>query len=244
MTSQWNGIPTETECKKLEELFLAVYFNDIDKVVEFKNQFPEIYTKKDKFLIDGDTPFDVTNLTYFNQTIWLGFGWRKEIMPFVNKHRQRTEHMLDFWRAEFGQQEIHRQIEYNQFSDYFNCDNPNDLDEIFSEPVSFYLENGFKEVDLRLRNRAQCFDFVEVKKLLEQGAKSDVHFENDDDSSTLSRISGELSYLATCNLIPEFEKFEAEGYNQDFDITRMFGELLGIAAHEEMNQLLEEYYKK
>ncbi len=241
MTSQMNDISIETENKKLEELFLAVYFNDLEKVIEFKSQFPKLYAKKDKFPIDENTTFDLTNLTFFNQVIWFDVDWREEIMPLVEKHIQRTKKMLDFWCAELGQQEIHRQIEYNHYHEYFYCDDPNDFDEIILEPISTYLEQGFREIDLRLYNRTQCFDFAEVKKLLEQGAKSDIHFENDGDSSAFSRISTECSYLATCNVIPEFKVFDEKGYNQSFDTTRMFGDILGLAAHEEMYHLLDEY---
>jgi len=149
--------------------------------------------------------------------------------------------MLDFWRREFELQEIRSQIEYNQYYDYFYCDDPNDFDEIIMAPITTYLKKGFREIDLRLYNRAQCFDFVEVKKLLEQGAKSDIHFENDGDSSAFLRISDECSYLATCHVIPEFKVFETKGYNQSFDTTRMFGDILGLAAHAEMQNLLNEY---
>lgn len=243
MTSQLNDILTETKKKKLKELFLSVYFNDLEKVIEFKNQFPELYAKKNKFQIDENTTFDLINLTFFNQIIRFDVSWRQEIMPLVEKHRQQTEKMLDFWLAELGQKEIHRQIEYNHYHENFYCDDPNDFDEIILESISTYLEQGFREIDLRLYNRAQCFDFAEVKKLLEQGAKSDIHFENDGDSSAFSRISAERSYLATCRVIPEFEVFEEKGYNQNFDTNRMFGDILGLAAHEEMYHLLDEYDK-
>jgi len=46
MTSQLSNISAESENKKLEELFLAVYFNDLEKVIEFKNQFPKLYAKR------------------------------------------------------------------------------------------------------------------------------------------------------------------------------------------------------
>jgi len=236
-----NGLPTENENKRLEKLFLAVYFNDLEKVIEFKDEFPELYTKKGSFLIDGHKTFNLTHLTFFNQTIWFDISWREEIMPLVEKHRQRTKYMLDFWRREFELQEIRSQIEYNQYYDYFYCDDPNDFDEIIMAPITTYLKKGFREIDLRLYNRAQCFDFVEVKKLLEQGAKSDIHFENDGDSSAFLRISDECSYLATCHVIPEFKVFETKGYNQSFDTTRMFGDILGLAAHAEMQNLLNEY---
>lgn len=167
MTSQLNDIPTETENKKLEELFLDIFFNDLEKVIEFKNQFPELYAKRNKFLVGNDIPFDLTNLTLFNRIIWFDVSWREEIMPLVEKHRLRTTQMLDFWRAELEQKEIHRQIEYNQYYEHFYCDDPNDFDEIILEPIKTYIEQGFREIDLRLYNRVQCFDFVEVEKLLE-----------------------------------------------------------------------------
>lgn len=244
MTSQLKSVPTETENKKLEELFLAVYFSDFEKVIEFKNQFPELYAFKDQFPIDENKTFVLTNLTFFNQTIWFDGDWKDDIKPLVENYRQRTEKMIAFWRAELGLQEIHRQIEYNHYHEFFYCDDPNDYGEIIIDPISVCLERGFREIDLKLYNRAQCFDFLEVKKLLEQGAKSDIHFENDGNSSSFSRISEEASFLASCEVIPAFQIFETKGYNQNFDIRKMFGDILGLAAHEEMYHLLKKFDKE
>lgn len=242
MASQLNDIETKKGNKKLEELFLAVYFNDLEKVIEFKNQFPELYATKDKFPIDGNITFDLTNLTFFNQVIWFDGDWIDSIKPLVEKHRKRTEKMFDFWRVEIGQQD--NQFEYNKYFDFFWCYNPNDPDEkdrVILDTILYSKEKGFKEIDLRLYNRVASFDFVEATKLLEQGAKINIHFYDDGDSSAYSRISGERSFLATCEVIPTFEIFEREGYNQSFNIVRMFGDLLGLAAHEEMYYLLEKY---
>lgn len=249
MNNQLNNIPTEAENKELKKLFLAIYFNDLEKVIEFKNKFPEIYAKRDKFLIEIDETFevfDLINLTFFNQVIWFEADWIDEIKPLVEKHRQRTNQMLDFWRAELGQQEIHRKIEYNQYYCFFACGDPNDFEEIILDTKSTYLKKGFREIDLNLYNRADCFDFVEVKKLLEQGAKCDVNFEEEDDDGccTIGRISDECCYLSTCEVIPEFEEFEINGYNKDFNTTKMFRHLLGLAAHEEMYNLLDKYYEE
>lgn len=247
MTSQLNDIPSKTENKKLEDLFLAIYFNDLEKVIEFKNQFPELYAKKDKFLVDENMTFDLTNLTFFNQTIWFDGYWIDDLRPLVEKHRQGTEQMLDFWRAELGQQHIHRQMEYNQYCNYFYCDDPNDPDdneEIISDPISYFLEKGFREIDLKLYNRVECFDFNEAERLLKQGAKINIHFYGDEDSSAFTRISYEVSFIATCQVIPEFEAFETKKYHQDFDMKRMFGYILGLAANVEMSVLLDKYYQE
>lgn len=243
MQSQLHHKPTKAENKKLKELFLGIYFNDLEKVAELKNQFPDLYAKKDKFPIDQNTTFDLVNLTFFNQTIWFDESWIDSIKPLVEKHRLRTKQMLDFWRTEYGQQKIQMQIEYNQYWEYFFCDDPNDFEEIISKPISKYLKNGYREIDLKLYNRAQCFDFAEVKSLLRKGAKSDIHFENDGDSSTFSRISVECAYLSTCHVIPKYEVFDTKGYIQSFDIKEMFRNILGLAAHEEMYHLLDKYNK-
>jgi len=248
MTSQLNKIPTETENEIMGDLFLAIYFNDLDKVVDFKVKFPEIYSKKDNFQIEGKKTFDLKNLTFFNQIIWKDDDWIEKIMPLVRNNRQRTERMLDFWSIEFGHKNIKREIEYNQYCEYFYCADPNDPEaneEVLLDPISDFLKKGFREIDLRLYNRIACFDFVETKRLLEQRAKPDVNFyENEEDSNALSHISGECSYLASCEVIPVFERFEVKGYNQCLSITGMFGDLLGLAAFEDMYDLLEKYIEK
>ena len=241
MTSNLNKLSGLNEQHKMAELFLAVYFNDLGKVIEFKNQYPAIYAQKDSFIIEGSTIFDLRNLTYFNQIIWNDISWIKEIMPLVERNRHRCEQMLAFWHAESGYKNINSPFEYNKYCEFFYCDDPNDYEEIIMEPISVYLEKGFREIDLKLYNRAQCFDFLETKNLLEQGAKSDIDFESDGASSTLSRIGGERSYLLTCCVCPEYEDFESKGYRQDFYIKSMFGDLLGLAAHEEMYRLLGKY---
>ena len=236
--------PTISENKEMEKLFLAIYFNDIEKVIDFKNQFPEIYAKKESFQIDRYTTFDLINLTFFNQKVWFDDDWSEEIMPLVKKNRLRTEQMLDFWRTEFGIQKMIREFEYNKYCDYFFCDDPNDPDdneEVIIDPISYFLEKGFREIDLRLYNRVECFDFAEVKKLLEKGAKSNIDFYEDEDSNAFSLIGGRCSFLATCFIIPEFKIFEEKEYHQDFDIKEMFGSLLGLAANQEMYDLLNAY---
>ena len=245
METNFNNIPNDEENKKLEDLFLAIYFNDLRKVIAFKNEYPEIYAKKEQFLIDNYKKFDLKNLTLFNQKIWFDNEWRDEIKPLIEKIRQRTKQILDFWDTEIGQPNSIKLIEYNAYCDYFYCDDPNDPDdnnEVICDSISYFIEKGFNEIDVKLYNRVECFDFVEVKKLLEQGAKSNIDFYNDNDSNTFSRITSEVSYLATCHVVPEFKVFESKGYKQNFDIVEMFRNLLGLAAHQDMLKLLDKYY--
>jgi len=244
MTRKLKNRPINIENQVLEKLFLAIYFNDKNKVIEFKNQNPELYAKKNKYLLDGDIIFDLTNLTLLNHKIWFNNDWREGIIPFIKEKRKQTNQMIEFWRAEGKKTILDRKIEYNQYFEYFYCDDPNDPEsneEIILDHITFFLKKGFREIDLRLYNRVECFDFIETKKLLEKGAKSNIHFYEDGDSDTYSRISVECSFLATCQVIPEFQFFKEKGYNQNFEITRMFGNLVGLAAHEEMYDLLNEY---
>jgi hypothetical protein len=242
------NIPNEQENKIIEELFLAIFFNDVEKVIDFKNRYPELYAMKNHFQIDGCVDFDLINLTFFNKTIWKSDDWNEDIKPLVEKNRQRTEDMLVFWLSEFHFQNMQRKIEYNQYCDYFFCDDPNDPDaneEVILDPISYFLEKGFREIDLRLYNRVECFDFEKVTELLEQGAKSNVDFyEDEPDSSAFERVGTECAYLSTCHIIPEFKVFEEKGYKQDFDITEMFGRLIGLAAYEEMYYLLDKYLEE
>jgi len=241
MTRQLNDIPTKSENKKMEELFLAIYFNDLVKVINFKNQYPEIYAKKHNFQIDKKTSFNLVNLTFFNQTVWKDDSWNEDIMPLVKKNRQRVEQMLDFWRLEFGCKNLKREIEYIQYCDFFYCDCFTDSYEEWRKDELKDIKIKFREIDLMLMYQVQHFNFAETKKLLEQGAKSDIHFYDDGFSSVNSRIGTESAFLATTFVVPEFQIFEQKGYNQKFDIVDMFRNLLGFAAHEEMYHLLAEY---
>ena len=80
---------------------------------------------------------------------------------------------------------------------------------------------------------------------MEQGAKPDINFyEDESDSTTIDRVASESSYLASCHIIPEFQSFEESGYRQKYDISEMFGNLLGLAAYEDMYHLLTAYMEK
>jgi hypothetical protein len=255
-----NKIPNEEENKKLCELFIAIYFNDIEKVIDFKNRYPELYPMKNNFQTnemsraDGkeaiNQSFDLINLTFFNQSIWRGDGWRDESKVFAERRHTQTLQMLDFWRTELGRQEINRTVEYNQFWNCFYCEDPAITDEIgVSEPIQDYVGKGYREIDLMLYNRAECFDFIETKKLLELGANPDITFyetkedeERDDGYNILDRIGSECSYLLTCQIWFRYELFDKGGYPY-FDIDEMFSDLLGLAAHEEMYDLLKPYSK-
>jgi hypothetical protein len=247
MAEQMNVELKETGNRIFDELFIAIYFNDLKKVIEIKEKYPEIYSKKENYKIEDKKSFDLKNLTFFNQSIWKEDDWVDEIIPFVKRNRENTEKMLEFWKAETRNENFQREIEYNHYHEYFYCSDPNEPEEnetVILDKITFFLEKGFREIDLRLYNRVACFDFKETIKLLEKGAKPDIKFyENEWDSDTISLIGCECSYLATCQIIPEFKSYEKQGFIQFYCITERFGDLIGLAAFEDMYCLLEKYIK-
>ena len=241
----------ESENRIFDELFIAIYFNNLEKVIEIKEKYPEIYYKKENYKIEGKKIFDLKNLTFFNQSIWKGDDWKDEIIPFIKKNREKTEKMLEFWKTETGNENIKREMEYNQYCEYFYCHDPNDPEEnekVIIDTISYFMEKGFREIDLKLYNRVACFDFTETKILLEKGAKLNVKFYPDEcDSDTMSHIGDECSYLATCKVIPSFQLYEknerCDYYNMG-NLTELFMDLIGLAAFEDMYYLLEKYIKE
>lgn len=222
----------EKSIKALEQLFLAIYFNDVEKVTTFKSHFSEIYANKYRFQIDDTRVFDLTKLTLLNWIIWFDPDWKEEIMPFVERNRHRTDQMRKFWESESIQIGSDTQFGYHQYKDHFLCEDFEDTQIVILDPIPYYTDKGFRELDLELYNRVDCFDFDAVRELLRQGAKPNIHFYDDGDGSAIARIALESSFLANCRVIPEFKLFEQKGYDQDFNIIEMFDDLLGLAAHE------------
>ena len=226
------------ESEKLEQLFLAIYFNDVDKVIEFKNDNLDLYNKKSSFFIDDQLYLDLVHLTYFNYIIWFDKNWSSETMPMVQRIRERINDMIEFWKSESVIQDIKTKISFNKYIEYFNLYYSNSDEEILLSTISYYIQKGFKEIDLKLYNRVECFDFAEVKRLIEQGANPNIHFEKDEDSSAISLVSDRCSFFTSCQLIPEFELFEEKGFNQNFDILNLFREMIQLSANQDILNLL------
>ncbi len=231
----------------LEKLFLAIYFNDLESVIDFKENYPQIYAQKHNFLLEDNLTFDLTYLTLFHKVIWFDDDWRKDIMPFIETMRTKTTKMLEFWQQELADYpQNFDKNNYHKYHEYFFCEEEFDnTEEIDDEPLDSFVQKGFREIDVRLFNRAEVFDFIEVAKLLEQGADVNVYIYNDGDYSVMRKVSRECSFLATCEVTPDFERFERDGYYLPrpfaFGISELFGGLLGFSAHEEMYQLLIKY---
>lgn len=237
--------------RKEKELFLAIFFNDTEKLIRIKNDYPEIYARKNAFEISAfgfaRTVLDLKYLTLFNKIIWFDDDWRTGLLPFVNLNRQRILRIIDFWKSEAEAGFLTRDFPFNKYHEFFLCDDPNDArlkEEILYEPMADYLKKGFREIDLRLYQRVECFDFEQVEKLLKQGANPLIPIEDDPYSDIFSEVELEESFLATIEIVPVFQIFEQKRYRHDYDIGHLFANLLGLAAYTRMRRLLDQYVKK
>jgi len=157
-----------------------------------------------------------------------------------HKKKARNRANVGFLENRIGAQDLRMEMEYNQYYHHFSCIDPEDED-VMLEPISYYLEKGFREIDLRLCNRIESYDFAETKKLLEQGANPSVDLDETGDSA-ISMIADRCTFLLSCEVMPEFTEYEKKG-KALFNIS-MFDYLLGLAASEEMYSLLELYSKE
>jgi len=227
-------------------LFLAAYFNDTGMLLHIKEQHPQIYKLRHHYPLAQGHTFHLKYLTLFNKIIWFDNDWRNDLKPFVRRMRQRVQRMIKFWIDEGEGDFLSQPFTYNKYHEYFVCDDPNDpelADQLLFEPISEYVKKGFREIDLRLYNRVECFDFEQVEKLLKQGADPTVPIENLPFTDIFSAVEMEESFLATVEIVPQFKNFEQNGYPSTFNIIRMFGDLLGLAAYTEMYRLISRYLK-
>jgi hypothetical protein len=225
-----------------EKLFLSIYYNDLETLLQIKKEYPTIYNTKTNFLIDGTTEFNLCHLTHFNLVIWNTISWTDECTPLVTEMRERALQMQTFWKQEGIVEITLPEMAYNKYHEYFYCNDPNEEEEkneLLDSTIEQAVDRGFKEIDFKLYKCAECFDFENVRLLLSKGANPDINFDTPDDSSILARIGFEISYLITCEVYGKFKNFDKKRYNQKLDMLSMFGDLLGLSAHVLMDDLLK-----
>ena len=135
-------------------------------------------------------------------------------------------------------------------NDDFYCawDDETDDDLLFHSKCEF-IALGKREIDLDLYCAVQRFQFDKVKELLEQGANPQAEIYdglNDydvpsDSWSAIDRIDEEVLYLC-CETVDFLRQlFNKQAYW--FLGEMLFHHILGLAAHLEMERLLEKYVK-
>lgn len=226
--------------EKLNPLFLAVFFNDLVGIQRFKAKNPNIFAQCNRFPLENEDTFDLYYLTELNAIIWNSKDWKEDILPFVKARRKETQEVLDFWQGENGFYRGNTQLKFSDYWEYLYCEDPAIRDYTNWEENSYFLDKGIKELDLMLYNRASCFDFKATRYLLKMGANPniDLYEEEEQQDSIINHIAMEAANLSL-QIIPLFESFEKNKYQENFHIINMFRDLLGYAAHEEMYKTLK-----
>ena len=158
--------------------------------------------------------------------------------------------MFEFWKEYYGVDRFPR-IEYRTYSDdNFFCawDDETDEDLLFHPKVEF-LALGKREIDLDLYCAVERFQFDRVEELLKQGAnpgaeiydglnEGDVPF---DSWSAIDRIDGEVCFLCceTMDFVRQLLGKQAHWFIGEM----LFQNLMSLAAHSEMSELLKKYEK-
>ena len=101
---------------------------------------------------------------------------------------------------------------------------------------------GATDLDIQLYIAVSKFKFGEVLQLLENGAKPDAIIWADEEWSCKDRIGLEASYLGTYVYPILFEENDCSGSKSD--VSDGLCNLIGLAAHHAMYNLLEPYCTK
>lgn len=229
-----------------ERLIKAVFHNQYEIVREL------ISSKEfDRAIIDDTGIFDYAPFPLYYITLcYKRFMWNNfidEVMPMILEHRKNIDILLDLWKNDFGI-DVNQTINYKKYERDFFCSNDSETKEdVFWNPVEKFIEAGFREIDLDLYEAVEKFHFDEVEKLLKQGANPDVDLlpiddlDSDDPFNCLDRIGVECSYLCTCEVLFLLKIVNKQWYQEWPISSEDIGNLVGLAAHKDMYNLLIQY---
>lgn len=129
-------------------LIMATYQNDYALVRELieSDEFDEGVIHDTGLL---HVPFPLYYITICNRKV-LSSGFRDELKPLANAHLRNVELLLDLWKNRFGVNTDIR-MDYSRYKCYFFCDSDQDtIEDIMCEPVSKFLDNGCRQIDIDL----------------------------------------------------------------------------------------------
>lgn len=232
-----------------ELLIKATYHNNFELVQRLINQ-----EEFDKSIINDigllNKPFPLYYITMcYKKAMWGEF--RDEIMPFIEEQRKNIDKLMVLWEDTFCiDPDSH--IDYKMYEEYFYCISDEETDEgVFLDPRKKFTDNGCLNIDLDLFVAVDKFQFAKVKELLEKGANPNANLVSIDDigkdyvdpRNCIDRIGFECSYLCSHKVFPIIKNAHGTWYVNYAMTDREIGNLIGWAAHEEMYNLLNQYYK-
>ncbi len=227
------------------QLFKAVYFNDLTTLLKVRHEYPEVYRYCLDFKLTTDENYldikiELALLTHLNYRVWNKHDWVNKVMHKVESRQKNTQNMLEFWNAEGIFIDGASLPAYSQYCELFFCLCKDEMDRLDDPAYDFNGE--FREIDRQLFISAESFNFQETKTLLLQGANPHFCFDEKDKSHNIfDRISGEASFLAI-EVFEKFKHYENKGINKiNCEQLTIFSHLIGLAAHEDMWSLINKY---
>ena len=229
-----------------ERLIKAVFHNQYDLVKDLLTS-----DDFDKKILDDTGIFEYAPFPlYYITMCYKQFMWNdyiEEVMPMILRHRKNIDALLELWKNEYGI-DVTQKIDYKKYErDFFCTEDSETTDDVLWNPIEKFLKAGFRRIDIELYEAVEKFQFDKVDKLLKQGANPDVDLlpiddmDSHDPFNCIERIGGERSYLCTCEVLFQL-KIVNEQWYQDWPITsKEIGDLIGLAAHEDMYKLLIQY---
>lgn len=158
---------------------------------------------------------------------------REELADFIERNKQIQEIFRTQFNVEFTP------INYQDYWQDFYCEDPSSSEEdcLDYESPEVLAKLGTTQLDIDLYCAVVKFDFPQVIDLLKKGANPGAPTSDDKyDGGAFERIGTECSYLCTCQLSYAWKKDYEHNSVED-----EVGDLVGWAAHEAMDRVLNEY---
>ena len=162
--------------------------------------------------------------------------WKEEFQPVLRKRKEENEKFMAFFR---GLGLDMSSVPFADYCDVFYCDEPDaSVEECLCETEEYLKGLGLRDIDIELACCVEKFQFERAEQLLKQGAdplknRSEI---DDEDVNCATRVEKEIEFLYS------FGQDAVLGKRGIGNVESDLCDLFGLAAHEKMDHLLQEYY--
>ena len=162
--------------------------------------------------------------------------WKEEYRDIVYKRKCQNDRIKNFFNEKYGLDMS--DIPFSSYCDYF-FSQPKDasVEDCLGETKESLISQGFKEIDIDLYCRVVKFDYEQVERLLQCGANPRTWIPCKGEDQCMDRIGIECSFL---NIELDHVIMER---SYDTELRISMHNLIGLAAHEKMYDLLLKYDK-
>ncbi len=221
--------------KKTKEIIKAVFEIDFDR-------FQSLYGNNNDVLSLCKDSDDLPYPLHYISACWaILFGyleeWKEKCKPVLRKRKEENDKFMRFF-GELGLDVSN--VPFSDYCDVFYCAEPDaTVEDCLCETEEYLKKLGFRDIDIELACCVEKFQFDRAEQLLEQGAdplKNRTN-EEDDYEDCVSRIYREVEFIYS-----EFQD-KVLGKKKLGNLESDLSYLFGLAAHEKMDHLLDNYYE-